>query len=103
MVVGGYAGQLQAEHAEERVRAALTGAATDGAQDCGLRTCLLNGSPVQMADALQNPHLPTYRTTNVHLDILMGRDESIEPADYMVPGAHSISNAALYLLTTRHR
>ncbi|EKM60334.1 uncharacterized protein PHACADRAFT_246196 [Phanerochaete carnosa HHB-10118-sp] len=30
-----------------------------------------------------NPHMPTYRTTNVHLDILMGRDETIEPADFM--------------------
>ena len=35
--------------------------------------------------------MPTYKTTNVHLDILMGRDETVEPADFMTPGAFSIS------------
>ncbi|GJE96798.1 proteasome maturation factor UMP1 [Phanerochaete sordida] len=34
-----------------------------------------------------NPHMPTYRTTNVHLDILMGRDETVEPADFMTPAS----------------
>ncbi|KAF8213686.1 proteasome maturation factor UMP1 [Mycena galopus ATCC 62051] len=28
-----------------------------------------------------NPHMPTLPQSNVHLDILMGRDETIEPAD----------------------
>ncbi|KIP05787.1 hypothetical protein PHLGIDRAFT_19616 [Phlebiopsis gigantea 11061_1 CR5-6] len=32
-----------------------------------------------------NPHMPTYRSSNIHLDILMGRDETIEPADFMTP------------------
>jgi len=31
-----------------------------------------------VADA---PHLPTMHYSNLHLDILMGRDETIEPAD----------------------
>ncbi|KAG7090736.1 hypothetical protein E1B28_009826 [Marasmius oreades] len=28
-----------------------------------------------------NPHMPTFPQSNVHLDILMGRDETIEPSD----------------------
>ncbi|KAK7029697.1 hypothetical protein VNI00_014395 [Paramarasmius palmivorus] len=28
-----------------------------------------------------NPHMPALPQSNVHLDILMGRDETIEPAD----------------------
>lgn len=39
---------------------------------------------------MQNPHMPTYRTSNIHLDILMGRDEAIEPADFMTPSKHRV-------------
>ncbi|KAJ3524116.1 hypothetical protein NM688_g8617 [Phlebia brevispora] len=39
-----------------------------------------------------NPHMPEFRTSNVHLDILMGRDETLETSDFMtplrVPAAH---------------
>uniref|UniRef100_A0A0W0F9T9 Proteasome maturation factor UMP1 n=1 Tax=Moniliophthora roreri TaxID=221103 RepID=A0A0W0F9T9_MONRR len=28
-----------------------------------------------------NPHMPALPQTNIHLDILMGRDETIEPGD----------------------
>lgn len=45
------------------------------------------GASVAHALSMQNPHMPTYRTTNVHLDILMGRDETVEPADFMTSGA----------------
>ncbi|KAI0340102.1 proteasome maturation factor UMP1 [Trametopsis cervina] len=31
-----------------------------------------------------NPHMPAMRTKNVHLDILMGRDERLTPADFMM-------------------
>ena len=41
---------------------------------------------------LQNPHMPALKTSNVHLDILMGRDDILEPADFMTPGKHSIPN-----------
>ncbi|KAI0685261.1 proteasome maturation factor UMP1 [Cytidiella melzeri] len=34
-----------------------------------------------------NPHMPALRTTNVHLDILMGRDEFLEPGDFMMPAS----------------
>ncbi|KAI0089738.1 proteasome maturation factor UMP1 [Irpex rosettiformis] len=34
-----------------------------------------------------NPHMPALRTSNVHLDILMGRDETLEPADFMMPAS----------------
>lgn len=34
----------------------------------------------------QNPHMPALRTSNLHLDILMGRDDTLEPADFMMPG-----------------
>lgn len=34
----------------------------------------------------QNPHMPALRTSNVHLDILMGRDEMLDTADFMMPG-----------------
>ncbi|ESK98175.1 hypothetical protein Moror_354 [Moniliophthora roreri MCA 2997] len=29
----------------------------------------------------RNPHMPALPQTNIHLDILMGRDETIEPGD----------------------
>ncbi|KAL4243909.1 Proteasome maturation factor Ump1 [Abortiporus biennis] len=32
-----------------------------------------------------NPHMPALKTSNVHLDVLMGRDETIECADFMMP------------------
>ncbi|OBZ79024.1 Proteasome maturation factor UMP1 [Grifola frondosa] len=33
-----------------------------------------------------NPHMPVHRQSNIHLDILMGRDETLECADFMMPG-----------------
>lgn len=29
--------------------------------------------------------MPAHRTSNVHLDILMGRDESLDTIDFMMP------------------
>ncbi|KAJ8520338.1 hypothetical protein ONZ45_g2800 [Pleurotus djamor] len=29
----------------------------------------------------ENPHMPGFDDSNIHLDILMGRDETIEPSD----------------------
>jgi proteasome maturation protein len=29
-----------------------------------------------------NPHMPALPQSNIHLDILMGRDETLEPADF---------------------
>ena len=36
--------------------------------------------------ALQNPHMPILPQSNLHLDILMGRDETLECADFMGSG-----------------
>ncbi|KAM5537527.1 hypothetical protein V8D89_008854 [Ganoderma adspersum] len=35
----------------------------------------------------QNPHMPILPQSNLHLDILMGRDETLECADFMGSGA----------------
>ncbi|GBE78726.1 Probable proteasome maturation factor [Sparassis crispa] len=32
-----------------------------------------------------SPHMPALRRSNIHLDILMGRDETLECADFMMP------------------
>jgi len=34
-----------------------------------------------------NPHMPALPQSNIHLDILMGRDETIEPVDFMTGSA----------------
>ncbi|KAJ3485501.1 hypothetical protein NLI96_g4917 [Meripilus lineatus] len=34
-----------------------------------------------------NPHMPALPVTNVHLDVLMGRDETLECADFMMPSS----------------
>ncbi|CCL99963.1 uncharacterized protein FIBRA_01988 [Fibroporia radiculosa] len=34
-----------------------------------------------------NPHMPALHQSNVHLDILMGRDDTLEPADFMMPSS----------------
>ena len=36
----------------------------------------------------QNPHMPILPQSNLHLDILMGRDEALECADFMMPGMY---------------
>ena len=36
--------------------------------------------------APQNPHMPILPQSNLHLDILMGRDETLECADFMGSG-----------------
>ncbi|KAI0369997.1 proteasome maturation factor UMP1 [Pilatotrama ljubarskyi] len=33
----------------------------------------------------QNPHMPALPQSNLHLDILMGRDETLDCPDFMVP------------------
>ncbi len=38
--------------------------------------------------APQNPHMPILPQSNLHLDILMGRDETLECADFMTPGVY---------------
>ena len=42
----------------------------------------------------QNAHMPIFPQSNLHLDILMGRDETLECADFMAPGA-SLSHLAI--------
>ncbi|KAH8101636.1 proteasome maturation factor UMP1 [Cristinia sonorae] len=32
-----------------------------------------------------NPHMPAFTTSNIHLDVLMGRDETLDTADFMMP------------------
>jgi len=32
----------------------------------------------------QNPHMPGMGRSNIHLDILMGRDETLDPADFFL-------------------
>ncbi|CAL1697233.1 unnamed protein product [Somion occarium] len=34
-----------------------------------------------------NPHMPARSTSNIHLDVLMGRDESVDCADFMMPSS----------------
>lgn len=58
------------------------------------------GVPLNRADVLsrQNPHPPAVKVPNVHLDILMGRDETLECADFMMKGTpllHIRSDAQL--------
>lgn len=36
-----------------------------------------------MLDEIQNPHMPAFPQSNLHLDILMGRDESLDTPDFM--------------------
>jgi len=38
-----------------------------------------------------NPHLPVFSQSNLHLDILMGRDETIGPADVFFGMEHGQS------------
>ncbi|THH19183.1 hypothetical protein EUX98_g8826 [Antrodiella citrinella] len=35
---------------------------------------------------VQNPHMPAFSTSNIHLDVLMGRDETLDTVDFMMPG-----------------
>ncbi|KZT68763.1 proteasome maturation factor UMP1 [Daedalea quercina L-15889] len=35
----------------------------------------------------RNPHMPALPQTNPHLDVLMGRDETLDCADFMMPAA----------------
>ncbi|KAI0757801.1 proteasome maturation factor UMP1 [Daedaleopsis nitida] len=35
----------------------------------------------------QNPHMPILPQSNLHLDILMGRDETLECVDFMTPAS----------------
>ncbi|KAJ2985959.1 hypothetical protein NUW54_g9962 [Trametes sanguinea] len=37
--------------------------------------------------ASYNPHMPVLPQSNVHLDILMGRDEVLDTADFMMPAS----------------
>ncbi|KIJ68830.1 hypothetical protein HYDPIDRAFT_173459 [Hydnomerulius pinastri MD-312] len=39
----------------------------------------------------QSPHIPGMPHSNIHLDILMGRDEMIEPADFFLGLEHGPS------------
>ena len=44
-------------------------------------------SPTPCPSVPQNAHMPILPQSNLHLDILMGRDETLECADFMAPGA----------------
>lgn len=46
----------------------------------------------------QNPHMPAFPQSNLQLDILMGRDETIEPAD-IFGGAYPVFHHYYYFLT----
>ncbi|KAI0770931.1 proteasome maturation factor UMP1 [Trametes elegans] len=37
----------------------------------------------------QNAHMPAVPQSNLHLDILMGRDETLECADFMMPASET--------------
>ena len=54
-------------------------------QVCRDHLSLLRG-PQSRDAALQNPHMPILPQSNLHLDILMGRDETLECADFMGSG-----------------
>lgn len=46
----------------------------------------------------QNPHMPALKTSNVHLDVLMGRDEAVECADFMMPGMSILISTVAFLM-----
>lgn len=37
--------------------------------------------------------MPAFPQSNPHLDILMGRDETLDCADFMMPGSHRPSHS----------
>ncbi|KAI0736056.1 proteasome maturation factor UMP1 [Earliella scabrosa] len=37
----------------------------------------------------QNPHMPILPQSNLHLEILMGRDETLECVDFMMPASET--------------
>ncbi|TCD69949.1 hypothetical protein EIP91_005538 [Steccherinum ochraceum] len=46
-------------------------------------------APVRMLlerkSVAMNAHMPAFSTSNVHLDVLMGRDETLDTVDFMMP------------------
>lgn len=76
-------GQLQVEHVAKGVRNSHAYATTHGAQDCLTRTFQLNLDRSGIYVEFQNPHMPAMPQSNIHLDILMGRDQTLEPVDFM--------------------
>lgn len=47
--------------------------------------------------------MPTYSTSNIHLDVLMGRDESLDCADFMMPSMYLILDSVLHLIEAFYR
>ena len=93
--VGGDAGQLAADDAEEHVWAARPGEDAHGArvgpegehsEKRGVKPGQ-GGADPNIRSTQSNPVLSTStfsRPSNVHLDVLMGKDETIEVADVLV-------------------
>ncbi|KAI0762230.1 proteasome maturation factor UMP1 [Fomes fomentarius] len=44
----------------------------------------------------QNPHMPILPQSNLHLDILMGRDETLEPADFMMQASEMTTSMDIH-------
>jgi hypothetical protein len=93
--VGVHAGQPEAEHAPECARDTRPDEAADGAEARRARTytacSCVKYHVALMMNTVQNPHMPALQTTNVHLDILMGRDETIDTCDFMMPCAYYLT------------
>lgn len=51
---------------------------------------------VNRAFNTQSPHMPALPQSNPHLDILMGRDETLDCADFMMPGSQRLSRSMDY-------
>lgn len=73
-------GQHQADATAQPLWDACAYAPVDGAQISCICKCKIV-VPCLLPDVFQNPHLPAFAQSNLHLDILMGRDETIGPAD----------------------
>lgn len=91
ILVGRDTGQPEAADAAAAVWTSYAYALVDGAEDCEPGLCLsmllLPSCAIsQTSCAPQNPHMPILPQSNLHLDILMGRDETLEPADFMMQG-----------------
>lgn len=52
-----------------------------------MRACIVPHSSRHLCS--QNSHMPALSQSNLHLDILMGRDEMLECPDFMMPGMYS--------------
>ena len=87
-VVGCDTGQRQIDPGAQYVRHAHASAAPHGASNCCRCMVILLNIQGIMLIALQRPHSLVAPGSNLHLDILMGRDEELAPADFMGQGLY---------------